>query len=157
MKFNSSQFDPETGNGFEPIPEGDYPFEVVEATVAVSKNSNEMIELELAVDVGRERSLTVYDRLVAVETALWKINSFCKSTSLNFNSDELLPEHCVGRRGLAHFILGEPNQAGRRYLEVERYLPSEESKTSSNTKSATENPKPRPIESGDETSEQLPF
>ncbi|MCP4707483.1 MAG: DUF669 domain-containing protein, partial [Planctomycetes bacterium] len=66
MKFNSSQFDPETNNGFEPIPEGDYNFEVVEATAAISKNGNEMIELELAVDVGRERPVTVYDRLVAV-------------------------------------------------------------------------------------------
>ncbi len=157
MKFDSNQYDPETNNEFEPIPEGDYPFEVTEANSATSKNGNEMIELELGVEVGRDRPVTVYDRLVAVEAALWKIHSFCKSTSLNFNSDELLPEHCLGQKGIAHFILGEPNQAGRCYLEVERYLPPTDPEPSSEPEPASNEPQPQPANSADDSNEMLPF
>ncbi len=157
MKFDSNQFDPETNNNFEPIPEGDYSFEVIEANAATSKNGNEMIELELAVEVGRDQPVTVFDRLVAVEAALWKIHSFCGCTGLKFNTDELLPEHCLGQQGLAHFVLGETNRAGRRFLEVERYLPSTEYETSSNTEPANDASKPQPAESTDDTSGQIPF
>ena len=124
MQYDSTQYDPQNGS-FEPIPEGDYEFLVTDASSAISKNDNDMIELTLEVTVGRDKPITVFDRLVSVKAALWKVHEFCESTGLDYDSNELLPEHCLGRRGQASFILGEANTKGRRYLQVDRYLERE--------------------------------
>ena len=125
MRYESKQYDPEVNSG-GPIAEGEYFFAVQDAVAATSSNGNDMIELTLEVDVGRDRPVAVFDRLVATQTALWKIHTFCESCGLDFHADELLPEHCLGREGRAQFVLGEPNRAGRQYLEVYRYLLGDE-------------------------------
>ena len=126
MRYNSSNYDPNINGEFQPVPPGDYYFVVEDAKAAISKNRNEMIELTLGVDVGREKPITVFDRLVSTQESLWKVRIFCECCGLDFSHDEILPENCIGREGKAHFVLGEPNQTGRRYLEVDKYLPSEE-------------------------------
>ena len=119
--YDSTQYDPQN-DAFDPIAEGDYNFAVTDARATTSKNDNQMIKLTLEVTVGRDEPIRVFDRLVAVDTALWKIHNFCEATGLDYHSGELLPEHCLGRQGRAHFVLGEPNRKGRQYLEVGRYL-----------------------------------
>ena len=121
MLYDSNEYDP-TDSGHGPIPEGDYDFTVRGANATVSKNGNDMIELELEVKIGSEQTITVYDWLVAVKSSLWKIHSFCEAIGRDFQTGELMPEHCLSRQGRAHFILGSPNQNGRQYLQVDRYL-----------------------------------
>jgi len=121
MLYNSNEYDP-ADNGYSPVPEGDYDFTVQNAKANVSKKGNDMIELELEVKVGRNQTITVYDHLVAVKSSLWKVHSFCEAIGYDFQTDELLPEHCLERQGRAHFIFGSPNQEGRQYLRVDRYL-----------------------------------
>ena len=125
MLYDSNQYDP-TESGYGPIPEGDYDFTVRGANATVSKNGNDMIELELEVKIGNEQAITVYDWLVAVKSSLWKIHCFCEAIGRDFQADELLPEHCLNRQGRGHFILGSPNQKGRQYLQVDRYLEPDE-------------------------------
>jgi len=135
MRYDASNYDPEQDGCFRPIPAGEYFFQVQDARSATSSNGNEMIELELSVTIpGREEPVTVYDRLVAVPTALWKVHTFCAATGLDFSANELLPEHCLDQRGRAYFNLGEPNQRGRRYLQVARYLAPDENEQGQNKK-----------------------
>ena len=156
MQYDSTQYDPQNGS-FEPILDGDYSFVVTDASAAISKNGNEMIELTLDVTVGRDEPIRVYDRLVAVKAALWKIHSFCEATNLNYHSDELLPEHCLGRQGQAHFILGEPNRNGRQYLEVDRYLESQAASADASACQATEQAKEHATAGESTDSDDLPF
>ena len=121
MLYDSNQYDP-ADSGYGPIPEGDYDFTVRGANATVSKNGNDMIELELEVKIGSEQTITAYDWLVAVKSSLWKIHSFCEAVGRDFHAGELMPEHCLSRQGRAHFTLGSPNQKGRQYLQVDRYL-----------------------------------
>lgn len=127
MRYDSSEYDPSEDNVLEPPPAGDYDFVVMNAAEVVSKNGNPMIELKLEVDVGRRKPVKVYDYLVSVSDALWKIHNFCECCGLDFHSDELLADDCFDQQGRAHFVLGEPNHAGRQYLKVYRYLTSGES------------------------------
>ena len=156
MQYDSTQYDPQNG-GFEPIPDGDYSFVVTDANAATSKNGNEMIELTLEVTVGRDEPIRVYDRLVAVKAALWKIHSFCEVTGLNYHSDELLPEHCLGRQGQAHFILGEANRNGRQYLEVDRYLAPQAVSTDISALQGTEQAEKHATAGKSADSDDLPF
>ena len=139
MQYDATQYEPQTG-GFEAIPDGDYSFLVTNAIAAISKNGNEMIELTLEVDVGHDSSIRCYDWLVAVKAALWKVHSFCEAVGLDFHADESLPEQCLGRRGLAHFTLGEPNDKGRQCLKVERYLESQAISTDASASPAADKP-----------------
>lgn len=122
MRWNPDLFTPTTERVNEPVPPGDYEFTVTRAFERVSHSGNEMLEMELAVDVGREQPITVYERLVATPAAQWKIHQFCHCVGLDYGTGELMPDDVVGKAGKARFELGEPRQsgrsAGRRFLEV---------------------------------------
>ncbi len=119
MQYDSSQYD---ATEFEPIPDGEYAFEVVNAEEQTSAAGNQMLSLELAVNVGRAKLAKTYDYLVAAPRSLWKIHTFCSAVGLDFHANELMCEHCLGRTGLARFEMGSANRNGRRYLEVSRYI-----------------------------------
>ena len=125
VRYDPNDYDPNAHGRFEPIPDGDYAFSVVNATESTSKNGNPMITLEMVFDVGREKELTVFDRLVFVPAAIWKVAQFCQATGLDFGRGDLEPEDAFGSGGTAHLALGEENSKGKRYMEVDEYLQRE--------------------------------
>jgi len=128
MQFNSDGYEPRE---FAAAPAGDYDFTVasgddfdVNGNPLMSKKGNEMISLELAVFVpGRDNPIKVYDYLVSVDAALWKIDGFCKATGLNkaFLAGDLTAQMCIGKAGQAHFE-PELGQDGKNYLKVKYYI-----------------------------------
>ncbi len=121
-KFNPDDYEPK--EPMSNIEEGDYGFEVVDAKDQTSKSDNEMIALELAIEIpGRDKPLTVYDYLVFVEKALWKIYGFCASAGIGNKWSEggLDADDCIGLSGTAHISLGDENNQGKRYMGVDYY------------------------------------
>lgn len=121
-RFNPS--DHEEKESFE-VPTGDYPFAVFAAEEQMSSKDNEMINLELHVDIGRDKPLMVYDYLVFTPKALWKVKSFCDANGIDFQSGELNAVDCEGLEGKVNLALGEPNNQGKRYMQVEYYCKPE--------------------------------
>ena len=71
---------PEMGGGIsEPLPKGDYPFEVVDLKWKVSEKSGaDMIELKIRCE-GEGREVLVWDFLVFSANAFWKFDQFLKT------------------------------------------------------------------------------
>lgn len=67
------------------LPEGDYPFQVIEAVDATSKAGNPMINMTLSVWDNDGKPSKVWDRLVFTEKALFRVRNFCKATGLDKN------------------------------------------------------------------------
>jgi hypothetical protein len=108
------------------VPEGDYYFTVDDAGEKESQKGNPMIELQLLVEHdGAE--VRVFDNLVFVEAAFWKIDAFRVSTGeklvegqkVNFEAED-----CIGRRGRCHLYVD--TYEGRTRNKVDAYLPPEE-------------------------------
>ena len=106
------------------VDDGDYPFAIINATETLSKAGNEMINLEIQVDVGAEKPMTVYDRLVFTTKALFRIKDFCDGVGLGeqWEGGMLDAEDCLGIEGTAHLVLGLENDKGKRYMEVGWYV-----------------------------------
>lgn len=81
------------------MPDGIYPFVVVEAKERVSKNGNEMIELKLEVMDDDNRPHFIFDYLLA--SMAFKLRHFCEYTGLidKYDGDNLLASDCVRKRG----------------------------------------------------------
>jgi len=81
------------------MPEGIYPFVVIEAKERTSKNGNEMIELKLEVLDDQNRAHTIFDYLLA--SMAFKLKHFCEHTGLQdkYDADDLHASDCVRRRG----------------------------------------------------------
>jgi hypothetical protein len=98
---------------------GTYDFYVEQAEDTTFKSDNEGITLTLQVAALPERDIKVFDRLVFVPKALWKVSQLLASLNggFDFNSP---PEtnRLIGKSGKAKFVAGEKG-----YLEVEEYLP----------------------------------
>lgn len=92
------------------MPDGIYPFEVIEAMSTISKSDNEMIKLTLKVwdHNGIERIINDY----LLEAYLFKLLSFCESTNLldKYDSGTVLDTDCYGKTGKVHIIVkkGKP-------------------------------------------------
>ena len=120
-RYDPTKYDPENDGVFKPPPEGDYEFIVVEANEQTSKAGNEMVNLKLAVEIGRDKPMTTYDRLVFHDNCINRIHGFCAATGADFSRGELTAPDCIGRSGRAHLKLGDPNKDGKRYMEVTYY------------------------------------
>ena len=127
VQFDPNDYDPTATGKFEPVPAGDYQFCVIGAEEKTSKAGNSMLELRFDFDVGRETGINVYDRLVFVPSAIWKVHQFGAATGLTdaFNGGELTPYDVAGVSGTARLVLGKENSKGKRYMEVDEYLPAE--------------------------------
>ena len=81
------------------MPEGIYPFVVVEAKERVSKNGNDMIELKLEVLDDQSRAHTIFDYLLA--SMAFKLKHFCECTGLSdkYDGDNLTAQDCLRKRG----------------------------------------------------------
>ena len=67
--------------------------------------------------------IKVYDRLVSTPKALWRIRSFCAGAGRDFTAGALDDQECIGMPGRAKLVLGEKNEKGKRYMQVENYVP----------------------------------
>lgn len=90
------------------IPNGDYPFEVINAVDTKSKSDNDMIKLTLRVYVG-EQSRQIDDYLL--EAMPGKLFQFCSYTGLaqQYQDGTLKAEDCLGKSG----FLTIGNQKGK--------------------------------------------
>lgn len=81
------------------MPEGIYPFVVVEAKERVSKNGNDMIELKLEVMDDDNRPHIIFDYLLA--SMAFKLKHFCEHTGMldKYEADSLTAHDCLRKRG----------------------------------------------------------
>jgi hypothetical protein len=87
---------------------GDHEVEVVDAIETISKGGHEMIELKLKTSAGSY----LYDFLVFIPTAFWKIDSFRAATGEVVEPDqdvEITADHVIGRAGTARLTVEEYN------------------------------------------------
>lgn len=87
------------------LPEGEYDFEVFEASDAVSTNSNEMIKLKLKVWAPDGSERHVYDYLL--EAMAHKLRHFavCVGLDVEYVNGTLKAVQCVGRVGRVKLII----------------------------------------------------
>jgi hypothetical protein len=92
----------DTGSKFQPIPDGDYPFEVLESTEKVSKAGNAYIAMKLGVVAGPNREQWVWANLVPSPSMQFQVRHFCESTGLlpKYSSGQLSARDCLGRTGM---------------------------------------------------------
>ena len=98
---------------------GDYEVEVVDAIETLSKSGHEMIELKLKTSAGSY----LYDFLVFIPNAYWKIDSFRAATGEAVTPDEeteITADDLVGRTGTARLVIEEYN--GKKRNKVVAWL-----------------------------------
>ena len=98
MEFNPS--DAGQSSGFELLPEGTYDIEVIDAEERTSQKGNEMIALTLQAQHPDGYPVRIWDYLVSVAAATFKIEQFCAAAGLQdkFKAGRLLAEDCVGKK-----------------------------------------------------------
>ena len=87
---------------------GDYQVEVIDAIETISKGGHDMIELKLKTSSGSY----LYDFLVFIPTAFWKIDAFRAATGEQVKPDqdvEITADHVIGRTGTARLTVEEYN------------------------------------------------
>jgi len=98
---------------------GDYEVEIVDAVETLSKSGHEMIELKLKTSAGSY----LYDFLVFIPNAYWKIDSFRAATGEAVTPDEeteISADDLVGRTGTARLVIEEYN--GKKRNKVVAWL-----------------------------------
>jgi len=122
------------------IEPGNHHVEVVDAVESISKGGHEMIELKLRTSAGSY----LYDFLVFIPNAFWKIDAFRAATGDFVIADdcaEVLADDLIGRSGIARLTVEEYN--GRKRNKVTAWItPKPGGKSSANpatqTKSAAD-------------------
>ncbi len=100
---------------------GEYTVEVVNAEETVSQKGSDMIELKLRV---QPSGATMFDHLVFMESAFWKIDSFRAATGESVTPDEevdINADDLIGRTGRARLTVEEFN--GRKRNKIAAWLP----------------------------------
>lgn len=98
---------------------GDYEVEILDALETTSRNGHEMIELKLRTSEGSY----LYDFLVFIPSAFWKIDAFRAATGEEVTPDEdveITADDLIGRSGIARLTLEEYN--GRKRNKVAAWL-----------------------------------
>ena len=101
------------------IEPGNHHVEVVDAVESISKGGHEMIELKLRTTAGSY----LYDFLVFIPNAFWKIDAFRAATGDFVVADdcaEVLADDLIGRCGIARLTVEEYN--GRKRNKVTAWI-----------------------------------
>lgn len=112
MRFQpiSSKEAEQQASRFEPLPDGDYDFQVLEAVDCQSKKGIDQIKLKLGCFASGNRQQFVWDYLHP--DMQFKLRHFCECTGLlsKYDSGTLRAQDCAGRTGIAS--LSTEEQAG---------------------------------------------
>ena len=106
---------------FECLPAGEYAVEIINAAETFSQKQHEMIELKLKVEPS---GAVVFDHLVFMPNAFWKIDAFRAATGENVTPDEdveIIADELIGRTGRVRLSIEEYN--GRKRNKVAAWLP----------------------------------
>ena len=117
---------------------GDYQVEIIDAIETISKGGHDMIELKLKTSAGSY----LYDFLVFIPTAFWKIDAFRAATGEEVKPDqdvEISADHVIGRTGTARLTVEEYN--GKKRNKVAAWIVG-------NTKPSAQ-PQPAPSKSNE--------
>lgn len=114
---------------FEPIPDGPYPFEVVDANEHETK---EQLILDLIIDVGRAKPFKRKVWLTFSKSAIWVVAQFLDSVGLqdHYTKTEghieasLEDGECIGLSGMLELKEGKGSD-GKIYSNIERFIPEE--------------------------------
>ena len=120
---------------------GEYTVEVVNAEETVSQKGSDMIELKLRV---QPSGATMFDHLVFMESAFWKIDSFRAATGESVTPDEevdINADDLIGRTGRARLTVEEFN--GRKRNKIAAWLPPKPAMPAPAATSATAAAKPK--------------
>jgi hypothetical protein len=101
------------------IEPGNHHVEVVDAIESISKSGHEMIELKLRTSAGSY----LYDFLVFIPNAFWKIDAFRAATGDIVTPDdcvEIFADDLIGRSGTARLSVEEYN--GRKRNKVAAWI-----------------------------------
>lgn len=114
MDYNRDGYVPGEGGGGR-APEGDYDFKVDDAVPKTFASGNRGAKITMLVGAFDNRDVKVFENLVYVDEARWKIDQFLTALGFDFmNPPEL--EDLIGRTGRGHFA---PNDKG--YLEATEF------------------------------------
>ena len=130
---------------------GDYQVEVIDAIETVSKTGHEMIELKLRTSAGSY----LYDFLVFIPNAFWKIDSFRAATGEEVAPEddvEITGDDLIGRTGTVRLIVEEYN--GKKRNKVAAWLTQRTGSKPAATPAATPPTKPQPQSDEDDN---IPF
>jgi hypothetical protein len=130
---------------------GDYQVEVIDAIETVSKTGHEMIELKLRTSAGSY----LYDFLVFIPNAFWKIDSFRAATGEEVTPEddvEITADDLIGRTGTTRLIVEEYN--GKKRNKVAAWLTQRTGSKPAATPAATPPTKPQPQSDEDDN---IPF
>lgn len=141
------EFNPEDGtsrSGFELLPSGEYDIEVIESEERASQKGNQMIALTLQAKHPDGYDARVWDYLVSVPAAVFKIKMFCDATGLTklFESGKLTAEDCQGKRARARIIVEEGREGFGDRNSVSEYLTAEGSPPAAASAAAATAPAP---------------
>jgi len=94
------------------MPAGEYDFEVLEASDAISKKGSAMIKIHIGLYDGPEIAWRVFDYLLPQMEA--KLRHFCDSTGLlsKYESGTLTAADCKGRAGKVQIVVEQSEQYG---------------------------------------------
>ncbi len=130
---------------------GDYQVEVTDAVETISKGGHEMIELKLKTSAGSY----LYDFLVFIPNAFWKIDSFRAATGEEVTPEddvEITADDLIGRTGTARLIVEEYN--GKKRNKVAAWLTRKAGRTPAK---ATPSAKPAAQSQPNDTDDDIPF
>ena len=102
MRFTPLSEDEAAAQSADLLPEGQYDYEIREASEEVSKASGaEMVKLEVWVYASDGNRRLVFDYLVSSERAAWRLRSFAESCNLleQYKTGSLMVADIVGRTG----------------------------------------------------------
>jgi len=126
---------------------GDHPVEVIDAVESLSRSGHEMIELKLRTSAGSY----LYDFLVFIPSAFWKIDSFRAATGEAVTPEadvEIVADDLIGRTGTARLIVEEYNGKKRNKVAAWLALKAGRMPAMPTAKPATQ-PQPKSIEDDD--------
>ncbi|MDG2093845.1 MAG: DUF669 domain-containing protein [Phycisphaerales bacterium] len=155
MEFNPT--DSGGKSGFDLLPDGTYDIEVLEAEERTSAKGNEMIALTIQASHPEGYPVRIWDYLVSVSAAVFKIEQFCAAAGLEdkFKAGRLLGDDCVGKKLRAKIEIesGRDNYSDRN--SIKEYVASGVSRPSGISTQPAESAAPstpKPI-----AEEEIPF
>ena len=145
------------------LPEGVYPFEVMQATDKISQAGNEMIELKLVV-FGDGSTPHVFDYLL--EKLAYKLRHFAETTGLlaAYEAGELTAEMCLNREGYCKLAVEKKAGYEPRNTVKDYVVPKD--KAASDPLTAVPapppprprpQPAPQPVAAGADFDDDIPF